>query len=113
MTTITVTFSLDVDGKLVLNSVDRHGNPGHHPMRVKVSPGDQVVWTSKDADVVVSFLDNNPFMGNGVFTAKKGTVTASATVKSDVALHKSFFCNVTLGDKQFTNTTGVDTPGPN
>src|SRR5262245_61766799 len=60
--------------------------------RVVVDPGGQVIWTSAEPDLTISFGAGHPFVGSGVFHL--GEV---ANVRSDAPRGKSFTCTVTMG----------------
>ena len=99
--------NIDVDMFL-----DNSGELDFKPKPVVVKPGDTVRWKSDIGDLIVVFpKDQNPFTVHKQFGSAKGNISDAAVVRSDLPKGKSFECTVTLGGKEFTHASGVDSSG--
>ena len=99
--------NIDVDMFL-----EKNGELDFKPKPVVVKPGDTVRWKSDIGDLIVVFPKNqNPFTVHKQFGSTKGNLTDAAVVRSGLPKGKSFECTVTLGGKEFTHASGVDSSG--
>jgi plastocyanin len=68
------------------------------PLKVVVAPGDTIVWTSDQGDVVVS-IDDPVAVEGKTFHGRKGQETSEAKIRRDAPHPRHVVCNASIGGR--------------
>jgi hypothetical protein len=68
------------------------------PLKVVVAPGDTIVWTSDQGDVVVS-IDDPVAVEGKTFHGQKGLETSEAKIRRDAPHPRHVVCHASIGGR--------------